>query len=162
MHFGYVSNGIENLADELSKPFTRISVRCMKYEQPMSAILWRQDGTGLEIASEVHEVAEKCEIGNLVFALKDVPMDIDPFFTVTDLPSPLSAAKGLKTVKLTIFESGSSADGGLILSDDAGKSIAILAAAYPYCIATKGFSPELDKFVPEYRLEEYQQEIISS
>jgi len=162
MHFGYGSTGIENLVIELAKPFTKMSIRCMNYGQPMSATLWRQDGTGLEISSEVHDVAEKREVGNLLFALKHEISEVDSFFPENVYPSPLSAMKDLTVVKLTIFESGSSAEGGVLLTDEDGKSIAILTAAYPYCIATKGVSPEMDKFASEYDLDKYQQVILSN
>ena len=162
MHFGFATTDIENLALELAKPIASISVRCMKHGQPMTVTLWRLDGTGLEISSEVHDVAERLEIGNLRFAWQDGPAEADQFFPETQYPSPLSTANQLNVVKLTITESGSSAEGGIILSDESGKSIAILAAAYPYCVAITGVSPEMDKFASEYLLTEYRREPLSN
>ena len=56
------------LAAELSKPIKRVSVEFANPNVgPSSVALWRSDGTGLRLRTEMHDVAVKREVGVLIF-----------------------------------------------------------------------------------------------
>lgn len=57
----------------LSKPLRQISVQFKPHEWPMFVALCRQDGTGLRLSSEMHDVAERKEVGRLKFEYVSSP-----------------------------------------------------------------------------------------
>jgi hypothetical protein len=56
------------LSAELIKPIAQISLQLDTHGRPMNATLWRTDGTGLRIQAEMHDVAERREVGVLKFS----------------------------------------------------------------------------------------------
>lgn len=51
------------LSAELIKPIAQISLRLGTHERAMNATLWRTDRTGLRIRPQMHEIAERKEVG---------------------------------------------------------------------------------------------------
>ena len=57
----------ESLFEELKRPITRISIEFAFHGKPVYVTLWRPDGTGLLIHSDMHDLAERREVGVLQF-----------------------------------------------------------------------------------------------
>ncbi len=139
-----------SLATELARPLKQVSVDSEPHGWPMFVTLWRSDGTGLRVRSEMHDVAERREVGVLRFShvlapasdasLIEVAPTLDHEFTVS---------------KLVIEESGTSAESGVILTGDDGDELIIVAGVKPYCLAISGLPSARSKFEPEYPLDRY-------
>jgi hypothetical protein len=56
------------LATELARPLKQVSLESEPHGWPMFVTLWRPDGTGLRVRSEMHDVAERREVGVLCFS----------------------------------------------------------------------------------------------
>jgi hypothetical protein len=139
-----------SLAAELARPLKQISVESEPHGWPMFVTLWRSDGTGLGVRSEMHDVAERREVGVLCFShvLARVSnatlIDLEPTFD-----SELTA------LKLLIEESGTSAESGVILRGHDSDEMIIVAGVKPYCLAISGVRSPPSKFEPEYPLDRY-------
>jgi hypothetical protein len=145
------------LASELGKPLKQLSVAFGPTVRPMSIDLWRPDGTGLRIRSEMHDVAERTEVGVLHFSFAPA-RGTDA--TILELPS--SFCEQVAASKLLIEESGTTAESGVILSAG-GERITIVAAVGPYCLAVTGLKELQDVvFDPEYPLGSYKRLDLSS
>jgi len=114
------------LAAELSKPIRRVSV---EFENanfgPVSATLLRPDGTGLRLYSQVHDVAEKIEVGVLNFERVSAP---GPSETIVEVAPAFHHE--IAVSKLVIFESGTSAESGVVLRANNGEEIVIVAGGF--------------------------------
>jgi hypothetical protein len=97
----------------------------------------------------MHDVAERIEVGVLSFSDVLMPDDNEVFI---DTPAFLDR---IEPSKLTIKESGFSAESGIVLRASNGEAIVLLAAAYPYGLAVQGLLREPYLFRPEYSLEHY-------
>jgi hypothetical protein len=116
-----------SLAAELSKPIKRVSVDFgVPNVGPCSVTLWRSDGTGLRMFTEMYDVAVKVKVGVLNFEQVSVPR---PDETIVDVAS---FQNGIGVSKLLIHESGTSAESSVILKARNGDEIVIVAGAYPY------------------------------
>jgi hypothetical protein len=111
----FVWAGKTSLATELSKPLKGISIEFEPHGWPMFTTLWRQDGTGLRLYSQMHDVAERREVGVLQFEYVSSPKDNE---TTVDLASAFS--RQVTACKLVIKESGVSAESGVVLEGDEG------------------------------------------
>jgi hypothetical protein len=144
-------NGLAALADELSKPLTHLSIDWADHAKIHQVSLWRLDGSGLRIHSEMHDVAERREIGVLVFSLVSATVESEQIYP---LDSAFHAA--VHPSKLVIRESGTSGDSGVILQAENGSEITIVAATFP-CFLYVGGLPDLKQsVVPEYALNIYE------
>jgi hypothetical protein len=139
-----------SLATELARPLKQISVEFEPHGSPMFVTLWRSDGTGLRVRSEMHDVAERREVGVLCFSHALAPVSNA---TVIDV-APTFDCK-LAVSKLLIEESGTSAESGVILMGDDGDQLIVVAGVKPYCLAVSGLPSAPSKFEPEYPLERY-------
>ena len=137
------------LIAELHKPIKRVSLEFAQ-GRPMFVTLWRSDGTGLRLYSQMHDVAERTEVGVLNFELVSSPQ---PDETIADA---LSAFQGQIAVsKLVIRESDTTAESGVILKASSGDEIVIVAGARPYLLAVLGVVSLPHIFEPEYPIERY-------
>ncbi len=118
----------------------------------MLVTLWRQDGTGLRLSSEMHDVAERKEVGVLQFRSVSSPKDSE---TVVDVPSAFNGP--LRAFKLVIKESGVIAESGIVLKGSDGSQIVVVPAAFPHLLAIQGLLPASYSFDPEYPLDQYSQ-----
>lgn len=143
-------HGQEALVDRLTKGFFRMSVETAAHHRPISVTLWRKDGTGISVQSQMHDVAEWREVGVLRFS------EVTSEFAKEDpYKLPLSFDGNLKVTKLLITESGVVAESGVLLEASDGQSLVIVAGAYPYSLAIEGGPKMAHGFEPEYPLEDY-------
>jgi hypothetical protein len=143
-------NGDASLASELAVPIRRVSLRTAAHGRPISLILWRSDGSGLRIQSQMKDLAERTEVGVLAFGLVDAPF---PDERLVDLPA---ASEGpIVVTKLLIAESGSYAESGVVLKGANDLQIVAVAGASPYTIAVKGVADWPQVFEPQYPVESY-------
>lgn len=147
--FGWADPG--SLAVELCKPLRQVSVEfIVPNSGPRFFTLWRMDKTGLRLYTEMHEVAERREVGVLnlehVFAPKpgELTSDVMPAFQGEIIAS-----------KLVIHESGTAAESGIVLATPAGDELVIVAGAYPYSLAVRGAFSLPIVFSPEYQIDRY-------
>lgn len=140
------------LSDEFNKGFTRISINRLPHGHPSAIFLWHADGTGLMIRSEMHDIAERFEVGALIFSHA---VATDSNAPLIDLPEEFSF--DLKASKLVLSDQSVSAESGILLKGDHGGEIVILAGALPYALTVK--APFIiEAFEPEYDLSSYLRE----
>jgi|SRR5271170_2974027 len=140
------------LASELSKPIKRISVGPgITIDGPRFVTLWRPDETGLRLYTEMHDVAERREVGVLNFERVSAPR---PNETIADVPAAFQGR--IAVSKLVIHESGKSAESGVIFQASNGEEIAIVAGVYPYSLAVSGVLSMPHIFKPEYPIDRYE------
>lgn len=142
-----------SLAIELSKPIARVSLEfAIPNSGPRFLTLWRTNETGLRLYTEMHDLAERREVGVLNLEHVSAPRPGEIF---TDVAPTFQ--REIILSKLIIQESGSSAESGVVLATGTGDELVIVAGAYPYSLAVKGLSllsmPKL--FDPEYPLDRY-------
>ena len=139
------------LSAELARPLQRVSITTLFGKFPCSITLWRADGTGLKVYSEMRDIAERLEVGVLHFAPVPASGSDEISFNV-----PPSFQDGVKPFVLLIHESGTTAESGIILRASSGDEIIIVAAGMPCNLTFRGI-PELNhRFDPEYPFEEYE------
>jgi hypothetical protein len=139
------------LAAELSKPIKQVSAEFgVPNNGPRFVTLWRSDDTGLRLYTEMHDVAERRELGVLNFEAVSSPK---PGESIEDVGAAFQGE--IFVSKLTIHESGTSAESGVILKASNGDEIVIVAGAYPYLLAVRGVLPTLNIFHPEYPIDRY-------
>lgn len=66
LSFGW--KGHESLPGELARPLTRVSIGFAFHGRPDHVALWKADETGLLVHSEMHDVADRREVGVLRFS----------------------------------------------------------------------------------------------
>lgn len=143
--------GPTSLAAELSKPIKQVSVGAgITKSGPGFATLWRPDETGLRLYSQMHDVAERREVGVLNFELVSAPR---PDETIADVASAFQGE--IVVSKLIIHESGTSAESGVVLKAGNGEEIIVVAGAAPYFLAVRGVLSLPDIFHPEYSIDRY-------
>ena len=135
---------------ELKVPVLRVSVRAATHGRPISVTLWRSDGTGMQIQSAMHDIAERLEVGVLAFSLVD---SLLPDELVVELPPAFGGP--IKVTKLTIVESGVRAESGILLEASDGSQVVVVAGANPYTLAVRGVVDQPHVFEPEYPLINY-------
>ncbi len=114
------------LSAELSKPIKRVSIEfAIPKIGPNSVALWRSDGTGLRLRTEMHDVAVKRELGVLNF---EHVSGLRPGETLVEIAS---FQDRIVVSKLLIHESGTTAESGVVLKASSGCEIVIVAGAYP-------------------------------
>jgi hypothetical protein len=139
----------ELLAGELSKPITRLSMESTD-GRLVYITLWRPDKTGLLVHSEMHDVAERREVGILQFGRV---YEIEPQESVIEVPAAFSERLSVK--KLVIHESGVDCESGVVFLAHSGEEIIILAGVAIYSLAVQGVTFPGSTFQPEYPLEQY-------
>jgi hypothetical protein len=143
--------GQAHLADELCRPVKDFTAQIDNIGRPSSITLWRADDTGLRIQSEMHDLAERIEVGVLRFetvlaAYKDEQLG--------DASGAFNSE--LKALKMEITESGIIAESGFVLRTIEGLELIVLAGASPYFLWTSGVFTMREEFKPEYPLKDYR------
>jgi hypothetical protein len=139
-----------SLANEVSRPLKQASLIFGPHARLGFITLWRLDGVGVKVRSEMHDVAERRELGVLCFSYA---LALESEATV--LAAPPAFHGHVLASKLLIEESGTTAESGLILKADR-EEIVIVASADPYCLAVKGLEGMTNGFEPEYPLDSYK------
>jgi hypothetical protein len=140
------------LAAELSKPIRHVSVGLViPNDGPRFVTLWRPDETGLRLYTEMHDVAERREVGVLNFERVSAPR---PNETIADASAAFQGR--IAVSKLIIHESGKSAESGVILKAANDDEIIIVAGAFPYQLAILGVLSLPHMFYPEYPIDRYE------
>ena len=151
-YLSYIWSGPGSLALELAKPLTGISIETFYPAWgPDTVKLWRSDGTGLKLFSQMQDVAERLEVGVLNFELV-----LERSAAETVLQIPLSFSTGTVASKLVIREADITAESGLAIMASDGNEIIVVASAGPCHLAVGGVlssAPHL--FEPEYPLDQY-------
>ena len=147
LSFGWSELG--SLAAELRRPLRQISVES-EISRPSFVTFWQIDGTGLRVHSEMHDVAERREVGVLNFERVSAPKSEE---MMTNM-SPLFDDE-IVVSKLLIRESGAVAESGVVLETKTGDEIVVVAGVYPYSLAIQGVSSLPYAFAPEYPLDQY-------
>ena len=137
------------LGSELAKPITRLSMESTN-GRLVHITLWRPDKTGLLVHSEMHDVAERREVGILQFGRV---YEIEPQESVIEVPAAFSEHLSVK--KLVIRESGVDCESGVVFLAHSGEEIIILAGVAIYSLAVHGVTWPGYTFQPEYSLEQY-------
>jgi hypothetical protein len=146
----FVWGGATPLAAELSKPIKRVSVEfVIPNVGPNSVALWRSDGTGLRLRTEMHDVAVKREVGVLNFEDVSALLPRETLLDVALFQDPIVVSK------LLIHESGTIAESGVVLKASSGCEIVIVAGACPYSLAVLGVASMPHLFEPEYPIDLY-------
>lgn len=144
-------SGKTSLAAELTEPLQRISFEFSQHARLMRTTLWRPRRMGLRIQSEMHDLAERIEVGVLSFDLVSAPVDGEK---IVNLEPPF--LQPLHFSKLVLNESGKNVESGLLIRSNGGGEILIVASSYPYYIAVHGVLSLPHIFEPEYPLNRYQ------
>jgi hypothetical protein len=139
-----------SLAAELARPINRISVEFAFHGRPVYVTLWRPDSTGLLVHSDMHDLAERREVGVLQFGYVFAP-EAQEIIIET---SPIFHGE-LSVSKLIIEESGTESESGIILRAADGQELVIVAGVNPYSVAVSGVTFPGYTFEPEYKLEQY-------
>ncbi len=117
--------------------------------------LWLTSGEGFRLASCMRNLDDRIEIGVLQIELTLRPQ---PDEASVDLP--WSFRNGGSISKLSIEQSGSRADSGLLLRSGEGEEIVIVAAAFPHHLYVGGVNTPPQQVTPEYSFSRYLQEAI--
>jgi hypothetical protein len=147
--FPFVWTGQTPLGAELHRPIDHISVEFWK-TWPTYVTLWRSDGTGIRIHSEMIDVAERIEVGVLHFSDAFAPSADGSFAKIA-----LTLGPHIAVSKLIIAESGAIVESGVILAADNGDEIVIVPNAFPCFLAVRGVPSVVPIFEPEYPLDRY-------
>jgi hypothetical protein len=143
-------NEVTSLAVELTKAVEKISLEYAPHGMPMYVTLWRADGTGMRIHSEMHDLEERIEVGVLTFDFVFAPSGHETFVDVAS-----TFGHGVRTAKLVIHQSGENIESGLVFGATNGDEIVIVAGAFPSSLAVNGLLPMPYRFEPEYPIDRY-------
>jgi hypothetical protein len=147
----YVCEGADPLAVEVAKPIKHVSIEFDPHGKPMYITLWRPDGSGLRVHSEVREIAERMEVGVLCFTHLKSPSGGETVFLIDP-----AFNREVDAFKLVVQESGVKAELGILLKAKSGSEITITAAAFPFMIAVNGVVERPHIFEPEYPMEDFE------
>ena len=144
--------GADPLSVEVIKPIRQVSIESFgPLGMPRLLTLWRPDGSGLRVHSEMRQIAERMEIGVLCFehfksqSGSEAMLPISPEFD-----------RQVDAFKLVVQESGVTAESGILLRARNGSEIAIVAGAFPLTIAVRGVVEQPHIFEPEYPIEDFE------
>jgi hypothetical protein len=139
----------ELLGSELAKPMSSLSIESTN-GRLVYVTLWRPDRAGLLVHSEMHDVAERREVGILQFGRV---YEIEPQESVVEVP--VAFRQHLSVKKLVIRESEVDCESGVVFQARSGEEIIILAGVAIYSLAVHGVTWPGYTFQPEYSLEQY-------
>jgi hypothetical protein len=128
-----------------------------QHGQPATALLAGTAIPGLLITPAMQDVAPLKEVG--VPKISEVELPATTEFTVR---LPADFQKGpLEVLKLTINESGVTAESGFTLRTKSGKELVIVAGAFPYTLAIFLDNEWLFDSQPEYDMSKYKRIALS-
>ncbi len=146
----FVWTGPTSLAAELSKPIKKVSVEfAIPNSGPRFVTLWRSDGSGLRIFTEMYDVAERIEVGVLNFDQVFSPRPNEKIVLVSS-----AFDREIVVSKLIIQELNTRAESGAILAAG-NEEIIVVAGVYPYSLAVSGVLSVPHVFEPAYSIEDY-------
>ena len=145
-------NGDTSLARELRRPLQKVSMGFSHSAWgPDTLTLWRDDSSGIKVFSQMHDIAERDEIGVLCFELvtaadsDEVTFDVSGGFNCE-----------LQAFKLILNREGTRAECGLAIRGSMRDEIVIIPNAGPCHLAVAGLpSSNPHIFEPEYDLDSY-------
>jgi hypothetical protein len=143
-----------SLALKLAAGIEGLYLRTAAHGAPISVTLW-QEGSGLEIRSNMHDLGPRFEIGVLEF----LPVQ-RIFSSDTQIDIPKSFKEHLRVGKLVITELDVTAESGITLENSRGEQIVIVAGSNPYTLSIRGTSFGAE-FQPEYPLDRYQRVLMA-
>jgi hypothetical protein len=150
-YLSFVWAGPTTLPAELRRPIKQVSLEFpIPNTGPNSVTLWRSNEDGLRLCTEMHDVAERIEVGVLNFKQVSSHRTDE---RIADVASAFQSE--IAVSKLIVHESGTSAESGLILKASNSDEIVIVAGAYPYSLAVLGVPPMPHIFEPEYQIGHY-------
>ncbi len=151
-HLPFAWTGQIPLAAELGKPIERISIELGfgSVGRPQAVTLWRPDSTGLQICSEMHDIAERLEVGVLSFSPISTHTDAAQFAN-----APASFKSNFEVFKMVIDESDTTAESGLVIRAVDGHELIVVASASPCYLWTSGVFVMENNHIPEYPLDQY-------
>ena len=150
-HLPFKWEGPVPLATELRRPLDKmfLHVEHPAWGGASVATLWRTNGTGLTVCSQMQDVAPKREIGVLNFAHGPTPRSDAKAIALG------AAFRGyINVLKLVIEESGTTAESGIVLQAGSVELI-IVAGAFPFTLAVTGVTTAPLSFDPGYPLDRY-------
>lgn len=140
-------------AEDMSRMnFTSISIVNMLHVNPAEVILWDSFGEGICVRSDMHDIAEREEIGVLEFSWVENP-DCDNCRKSIKLP--IGPVDKVWVKKLVLEIRGTKIECGIVLGVSNKDNLVILPADYPYALAIRGDYLDF-RFVPEYPIERYR------
>ena len=151
-HLEFSWRGHTSLSAELMKPVQKASIYFFHAAWgPNTLTLWRDDSTGIKVFSQMHDIAERLEIGVLSFELVTVPEKDE---LTVDVSGGFNCS--LQAFKLILEEEGTRAECGLAIRGSKGDEIVIVPSAGPCHLAIAGLpSSNPHIFEPEYELDRY-------
>ena len=147
--FPFVWTGPKLLTDELGMPIDSMSVEFFQ-SWPQWVTLWRPDGTGIKIHSEMVDLAERIEVGVLHFDCVESPAADEVFAEMKP-----AFGGGVMLSKLVVVDSGASVESGIVLTARSGDEIVVVANAFPCNLAIRGVPSITEIFEPEHPLDTY-------
>jgi hypothetical protein len=154
LEFVWESPGV--LSEELTRPIT-VASAMIKNELPIDFLdLGRNDGTALRIQVEMHDVAERMELGVLVFSVVTQSSGTP---NETFVPLPASMNGPITVRKLVREECETVAEAGIVLEAADGHRITVIAGAFPYSLAVDGIfdNPHEHMFDPGGSRDRYRE-----
>lgn len=149
-----------SLASELLQPIYKLSIESVFPRSIIQYVtLWRVDGSGIRLFSEMHDVAERLEVGILKFEKVTALPKWECFVETIDLA--FAFQHDLKVFKLVIEESGTLAESGIEIMASDGSAIVIVASGLPCNLEVQGVKVAAKLEGPEYPLEDYQRELVT-
>jgi len=150
-HLAFKWDGPVALDTELQKPLEKVflHIEHPAWGGPTFVMLQRTDGSSLVVHSQMHDVAERREVGVLNFAYGHDPANDDKAIDLSQ-----SFRGDIRVLKLVIEESGTTAESGVTLQAGSEELI-IVAGAFPFTLAVGGVSTAPINFEPEYPLGRY-------
>lgn len=148
---------IGDLARELSRPFTHVSIiypnKSFLIEKTRwigSATFWRSDKTGLKITPTIHQIDYRLEVGSLSFERVMAADQRDEFHML-----PNNFSNSIRLQKLILVESGKRIESGIKITASDEAQIIVLPNAMPLSLAMRCNEIELSHFEPEYSIDKY-------
>ena len=138
------------LPDFLKQLVQSVSLVKDKHGRCESLTLWPASGDGLRMISQMHDVAERREVGVLSFSFINRPdtgaviVDFDPALEITF------------AYKLVMHDSGFELESGLKLKFGDARELLILPADFPFFLSVSGSAMPEETSTPEYSIEAYQ------
>jgi hypothetical protein len=125
---------------------------------PGAVSLWHQDGSWLEIWSEMVDLADRNEVGILAFEMTDTEPKYDHITVLNNGPRNILSACRLTVEEKSIYVGTGSIDVevGITLDVELARSITILGGAFPCSLAILGWFDIPRVFDPEYQIYEYK------
>lgn len=156
LRFGFT--GSRTLLEELTDPFVEVTVTLDRVRTPTKLVLWRHDDTGIAIWAEMHDVAERIEVGVLNFAATSrTEQSLPDGYWETAETFPAKPFSGQFSIsKLAVDESGYLCESGLVVTPNEGEDLFIVADAFPCHIAVLGLDGLNSNSRAEYNLSSYK------